>query len=34
MLVLQIIDQKVEVVWPFDGKTAEIIWPHPKWSEK
>jgi len=34
MLILQIIDEKYEVVWPFDGKTAEIIWPHPKWSEK
>jgi len=34
MLVLQIIDQKIEVVWPFDGKTGEIVWPHPKWSEK
>jgi branched-chain amino acid transport system substrate-binding protein len=34
MLVLQIIDKKYEVVWPFDGKTAEIVWPHPKWNEK
>jgi branched-chain amino acid transport system substrate-binding protein len=34
MLVLQIIDQKVEVVWPFSGKTADIIWPHPQWSKK
>ncbi len=34
MLVLQIIDQKDEVVWPFDGKTADIVWPHPKWSDK
>jgi len=34
MLILQIIDQKVEVVWQEKYKTADIIWPHPKWSEK
>ena len=34
MLILQIIDQKYEVVWQEKYKTAEIIWPHPKWSEK
>lgn len=34
MLVLQIINQKYEVVWPFDGKTAQIVWPHPKWNQK
>ncbi len=34
MLVLQIIDQKVQVVWPFQYKTADIIWPHPSWDKK
>jgi len=34
MLVLQIINGKVEVVWPFDYRTADIIWPHPSWDKK
>jgi len=34
MLIIQIIDKKYEVVWLEKYKTAELIWPHPKWSEK
>jgi len=34
MLIIQIIDKKYEVVWPEKYKTGELIWPHPRWSEK
>lgn len=33
MLILQIIDGKQQVVWPFQWKTAEAIWPHPAWNK-
>lgn len=34
MLVIQINNKKYEVVWPEQYKTTDLIWPHPKWSEK
>jgi branched-chain amino acid transport system substrate-binding protein len=33
-LVLQILDGKPRVVWPFDRATVDVVWPMPKWSER
>lgn len=34
LLVTQIIDEKYQIIWPFDFKIADYVFPIPKWNER
>lgn len=33
-LIMQILEQKQRIVYPFDIATTKAVWPMPKWSER
>jgi len=32
--VVQWIDGKLEVVWPLEAKSADLVYPVPEWSQR